>query len=29
LQFTLPDTPDSLFLDYRRLGGTLFTVLVY
>jgi hypothetical protein len=29
LQFTLPDAPDSLFLDYRRLGGTLFTVLVY
>jgi uncharacterized membrane protein len=29
LQFTLPDAPDSLFLDYRRLGGTLFSVLVY
>jgi uncharacterized membrane protein len=29
LDFQLPDAPDSLSLDYRRFGGTLFTVLVY
>jgi len=29
LRFTLPDAPDSLSLDYRRFGGTLFSVLVY
>jgi uncharacterized membrane protein len=29
LQFTLPDAPESLSLDFRRFGGTLFSVLVY
>jgi uncharacterized membrane protein len=29
LEFDLSDAPDSLSLDFRRFGGTLFTVLVY
>jgi uncharacterized membrane protein len=29
LEFELPDAPDSLSLDYRRFGGTVFSVLVY
>jgi len=29
LRFTLPDAPDSLSIDYRRFGATLFSVLAY
>jgi len=29
LRFTLTDAPDSLSIDYRRFGATLFSVLAY